>query len=107
MTYTELQEALRILGQRERCTLKELKARHRELVKRHYPDRVAGGDQEIIRNLKAAYRVIQEYVSGYRFHLPRKNFMNKIRTNASAGSSWIPLEGNVIRVHFEHSLNIL
>ena len=74
MTYTEMQEALWILGQRERCTLKELKARHRELVKRHYPDRVAGGDQEIIRNLKAAYRVIQEYVSEYRFSFTEEEF---------------------------------
>lgn len=74
MTYAELQKALRIMGLRERCTLKELKARHRELVKRHHPDRAAGGDQEAIRDVNAAYRVLLDYVSEYRFSFAEEEF---------------------------------
>lgn len=74
MTYAELQKALRIMGLRERCTLKELKVRHRELVKRHHPDRAAGGDQEAIRDVNAAYRVLLDYVSEYRFSFAEEEF---------------------------------
>ena len=38
MTYADLQESLRILGLEDRISIKAIKARHRELVKRHHPD---------------------------------------------------------------------
>jgi hypothetical protein len=38
MTYTDLQEALRVMDLGERVTLKEIKIRQKELVKRHHPD---------------------------------------------------------------------
>lgn len=38
MTYADLQESLQVLGLSKRATLKDIKARHRELVKRHHPD---------------------------------------------------------------------
>ncbi|MFZ3207242.1 MAG: J domain-containing protein [Geobacteraceae bacterium] len=44
MTYANLQEALRVLGLGERATLAEIKAQHRELVKRHHPDTRNAGD---------------------------------------------------------------
>lgn len=74
MTYDDLQEALRVLGLRERCTLKEIKTRHRELVKRHHPDTGVVGDQEIIRKVNAAYRVLLDYVSEYRFSFDEEEF---------------------------------
>lgn len=74
MTYAELQKALRILGLGERCTLKELKARHRQLVKRHHPDKAAGCDPKVIRDVNAAYRVLLDYVSGYRFSFAEEEF---------------------------------
>jgi DnaJ-like protein len=74
MTYAELQEGLRVFGLGERATLREIKARHRELVKRHHPDSGAGGDAELIRRVNEAYRVLLEYVSGYRFSFAEEEF---------------------------------
>ncbi len=38
MTYDDLQVALLVLGLWERSTIKEIKTRHRALVKRCHPD---------------------------------------------------------------------
>lgn len=74
MTYFDLQEALRVLGLGERATLKEIKARHRELVKRHHPDTGATGDPDKIRQVNSAYKIITDYVSGYRFLFAEDEF---------------------------------
>jgi curved DNA-binding protein CbpA len=74
MTYADLQEALRVLGLGERASLKEIKARHRELVKRHHPDTSRAGDPEIIREVNAAFRIISDYISEYRFSFAEDEF---------------------------------
>lgn len=74
MTYAELQEGLRVFGLGERATLGEIKARHRELVKRHHPDAGRAGDPDTIRQVNQAYRVLLEYVSGYRFSFAEEEF---------------------------------
>ena len=38
MYFADLQEALKVLGLGERATIREIKAHHRALVKRHHPD---------------------------------------------------------------------
>jgi len=48
MTYSDLQEALRVLGLAERVTMKDIKARHRALVKQHHPDTNATTEPEVI-----------------------------------------------------------
>ena len=74
MTYVDLQEALRVLGLGERATLKEIKARHRELVKRHHPDTGNAGDPQVIRKVNAAYRVLSDYITAYRFSFAEDEF---------------------------------
>jgi DnaJ-class molecular chaperone len=74
MTYADLQEALRVLGLGERATLKEIKTRHRDLVKRHHPDIGTVDDPDTIRQVNAAYRVLLDYVSGYRFSFSKDEF---------------------------------
>lgn len=75
MTYADLQEALRILGLGERASLTEIKARHRELVKRHHPDAGnPGGDPDVIRRVNEANKVLQEYISEYRFSFAEQEF---------------------------------
>ena len=74
MTYAELQEALLVLGLDQRAALKEIKARHRELVKRHHPDTGNAGDPETIRKVNAAYRTVSDYVSAYRFSFAEEEF---------------------------------
>ena len=73
MTYAQLQEALRVLGLGERSALGEIKARHRELVKRHHPD-TGNADPEMIRKVNAAYRTVSDYVSAYRFSFAEDEF---------------------------------
>lgn len=58
----------------ERATLRDIKARHRELVQRHHPDTDNFGDAETIRQVNAAYRIFQEYVTAYRFPFTEEEF---------------------------------
>lgn len=74
MTYADLQEALRILDLGDRASLKEVKTRHRELVKRHHPDTGHVNDPEIIRKVNAAYRIVSDYISVYRFSFAKNEF---------------------------------
>ena len=74
MTFAELQESLRVLGLGARSTLREIKTRHRELVKRHHPDTGNASDPEMIRKVNVAYRVVFDYVSEYRFSFAEEEF---------------------------------
>jgi hypothetical protein len=74
MTYADLQEALRVLGIGERATLKEIKARHRELVKRHHPDAGTSTEPDAIRLINAAHRIVEEYISDYRISFTEAEF---------------------------------
>ncbi len=74
MTYAELQAALSVFSLGERATLREIKARHRELVKQWHPDAGGEGDPELIRKVNAAYRLLRDYVDAYRFSLAEEEF---------------------------------
>lgn len=74
MTYAVLKEALQVLGLGERATLGEIKARHRELVKLHHPDTGNQDKPEAIRKVNAAYRLIIDYIAGYRFSFAEDEF---------------------------------
>ena len=73
MTYAELQQALAVFGLSGRATLAELKSRHRELVKRLHPD-TGAADPAAIRQVNAAYRILQSYVAAYRFSFAEEEF---------------------------------
>lgn len=74
MTYQELTSALKVFDLGERATLKEIRDRHRELVKRHHPDADRSADPELIRKVNTAYRVLMEYVMEYRFSFAEEEF---------------------------------
>jgi len=74
MTYSDLQEALLVMDLGERVTLKEIKARHKELVKRYHPDTGNTAEPEMIRKVNAAYQVVLDYVAAYRFAFAREEF---------------------------------
>ncbi len=74
MTYTDLQEALRVLGLEERATLKEIRSRHKDLVKRYHPDTGNSKDPEMIRKVNAAYQIVLDYLAAYRFSFSKKEF---------------------------------
>lgn len=74
MTFAEFQKALHVLGLRERATLKEIKTRHRALAKRHHPDTGSLADPKMIREVNAAYRILHDYISAYRFCFDEDEF---------------------------------
>lgn len=74
MTYPELRQALKVLGLPERASLKEIKAKHRGLVKRHHPDQNPNQGTDRIRDINAAYRLLMDYCSSYRFSFSEKEF---------------------------------
>lgn len=74
MTYADLQGALRVFGLGERATMKDIKIRHRELVKRHHPDARGTAEPEVIRQINAAYRILLDYVTEYRFSFAENEF---------------------------------
>jgi DnaJ-class molecular chaperone len=77
MTYTDLQEALRVLRLEERATLKEIKAQHKELVKRYHPDTGNTAEPEMIQKVNAAYQIVLEYVASYRFSFSKEEFYHQ------------------------------
>lgn len=74
MTFKDLQQALAVFGLSERATLGEIKARHRELVKRYHPDSGGGRNPERIRTINAAYAVLRAYCDQYRFSFAEDEF---------------------------------
>lgn len=78
MTYQELQEALAVFALGERATLAQVKARHRELAKRHHPDRGGSKDPEAMRRVNAAYRVLLEYCTNYRYCFSEEEFLEQV-----------------------------
>lgn len=74
MRYSELLQALKLFGLADRITLKELKHRHRELVKEYHPDSGASDDGNRIRQINAAYKVLRDYAENYRFSFSEAEF---------------------------------
>ncbi len=74
MTFRDLQQALAIFGLAERATLREIKMRHRELVKRYHPDSGGCHDAERIRVVNAAYAILRAYCDRYSFSFSEEEF---------------------------------
>jgi DnaJ-class molecular chaperone len=74
MTYKELKMALQVFDLGERATLREIKSRHRQLVKRHHPDAGNADDPEQIRRVNASYRILLDYVTQYQFSFAEEEF---------------------------------
>ncbi len=93
MTYAELRASLLIFGIAERATLREIRTRHRELVRRYHPDAGNQGEPEQIRRVNEAYRVLREYVESYRFSFSEEEFYEqnpeeRIRMQFMADPLW-------------------
>jgi len=75
-SYQDLHAALEILDLPERARLDEIRSRHRQLVRRHHPD-AGGGDDETIRRINAAYRLLSDYCRAYRFDFSHAEFLEQ------------------------------
>jgi DnaJ-class molecular chaperone len=74
MTYEELQAALAEFDLPEKVTLKKIRARHRQLVRRYHPDKGAAPDNERIRRINAAYKILNDYITNYSFDFSKETF---------------------------------
>ncbi len=74
MTFVELQNALKVLGVSGRMTVQEIRDSYRKLVKRYHPDRGAEAENETIRELNAAYSIIEEYLHTYVYDFSKEQF---------------------------------
>ena len=77
MTFDDLDRARRLFGLGERATLKEIKARHHELVKAHHPDHRNREDDPLIRRINEAYQVLSGYCRNYAFSFSRQEFFEQ------------------------------
>lgn len=76
MTYSELEKALQLFDIATRSTLKEIKKKHKALVKKYHPDKGCS-DPEKIQQINAAYQILLTYCSNYRFSFDRNEFMEQ------------------------------
>ena len=77
MNYKDLAAALEEFGLSERATLKKVRDRHRQLVREHHPDHGADPDNERIRRINAAYRILNEYIGDYHFDFSQETFYSQ------------------------------
>lgn len=77
MTYDELRDALNLFALPERATLVTVRDRYRNLVRECHPDLHDGRDDDRIRKVTAAYRLIRDYCDGYAFSFTRDEFLNQ------------------------------
>lgn len=93
MTYQELQDALAVFDLPERISWRQLKARHRELVRRYHPDSGEKAEPEKIRLINAAYKILREYCNDYQFDFSHREFLEqcpeeRLREQFSMDSMW-------------------
>lgn len=74
MTFADLQKSLEIFNLSQRATLKELKASHRELVRRYHPDAGNQSDPERIKLINAAYKILLTYADSYKLSFSEAEF---------------------------------
>ncbi len=69
-----IEQARETLGLGDRATLAEIKQAYHRLSKLHHPDAgQAAGDNEQMYRITAAYELLSQYCSEYRFPLKRED----------------------------------
>jgi hypothetical protein len=74
MTHAELKAALKVFGfsEHDQLTMSQIKRRHRELSRKHHPDRQ--GEVHIMQNLNKAASILMSYLNSYRFNFSEEEF---------------------------------
>ncbi|HHQ45123.1 MAG TPA: J domain-containing protein [Candidatus Altiarchaeales archaeon] len=70
ITIEELEWARKTLGLSEEATQIQIQKAFRELSKQNHPDR--GGSPEKMSEINKAYKIIIDYISGYKYSLTEK-----------------------------------
>lgn len=77
MNYRQPQAVLALFGQGERATLRQIKDRYREAVKRHHPDRNLEAGSVRAQELNQAYRLLIAYCEHYRYDFSEAEFLEQ------------------------------
>jgi len=77
MTYEGLKKALEVFGLGERATLRQIKKRHRKLVKAHHPDQAEVQNPETMIRINAAHEILMSYCENYRFSFSEEEFLEQ------------------------------
>ena len=77
MTYQDLQAAVAEFDLPSRVSLRQLKEKHRQLVRRYHPDSGDASDPDKIRRINAAYRILRDYCSDYLFDFSHEEFLEQ------------------------------
>ncbi len=74
MRFQELEAAIRELGLTQKMTARDVKERYRTLVKLHHPDHGAAADNDDIRRITEAYKVVSVYLQDYQYDFSKVQF---------------------------------
>lgn len=77
MTYEELKAAANLFGLGERASFAQIKKRHRELVKKHHPDKSGENGAEMIRRINSAHVILMDYCRSYHFAFSEAEFLEQ------------------------------
>jgi len=77
ISYADLLAALEEFNLSQRASLRQIRERHRELVRRYHPDCGQGDDPERIIRINAAYAILNDYISQYQFDFSRQAFYDR------------------------------
>jgi len=86
--FEEIDAARQTLGLPEAATMAEIKRRYRTLMKKWHPDTGHADPsecEEMSRRIEAAYQVIMDYCSNYRYRFTRE----EVEQYASAEEWWL------------------
>lgn len=69
--FDEIDEARRLLGLGDAATLKEIRHTYRRMAYRYHPDKykdgTSVGDEEFMKRLNWAYKLLVDYCSNYKY----------------------------------------
>lgn len=76
MAYEDLIEALKVFELREHATLREIRKKHRQLVKEYHPDH-GNSDPDRIRQINQAYQILRDYCANYRYTFALEEYLQQ------------------------------
>ncbi len=77
MNFDDLIRSREILGIGEAATMTQIRARYRQLAREHHPDLHGGSDDDRIKLITNAYRVVCDYCNSYTYSFSREEFLRQ------------------------------
>jgi len=79
-SFKKIDAARKLLGLSSEATLREIKKAYREKVKKFHPDKTEDKlekerNKEITAQINQAYKILLDYIEGYRFSFKEKDVM--------------------------------